>query len=77
MSPMGYIYKLMALAKKNIAFNCKPNEKKCEHILKKHDKTWSIQLHQPIHVVGYYLNPQSRFENNFSSDEEVKQGLAN
>ncbi|KAL6546889.1 hypothetical protein OROMI_022610 [Orobanche minor] len=36
---------------------------------------WTPQLHHPLHVAGYYLNPQLRYEVGFSNCSEVKEGL--
>ncbi|CAN6557378.1 unnamed protein product [Malus baccata var. baccata] len=67
--PMGFIYKLMDAAKEKIASNLNKVEKK--YI----DHRWNDQLHQPLHVVGYYLNPQFQFDDNFSNTDEVRNGL--
>ncbi|XP_028065080.1 uncharacterized protein LOC114268155 [Camellia sinensis] len=72
---MGYIYELMDLAKEKIAFNCGGNVRKYRPIWNTIDARWTPQLHRPIYVAGYYLNPQLRYRDSFSNVEEVKQGL--
>lgn len=42
------------------------------------DRRWGCQLHEPLHVAGRYLNPESSYDNlnlNLESDEEVMKGL--
>lgn len=63
------------LQKKKIANNLGNVEAKYAPIWRRIDNRWSPQLHQPLHATGYYLNPQFRYEENFSNNEEVKRGL--
>ncbi|KAL6509618.1 hypothetical protein OROGR_022928 [Orobanche gracilis] len=72
---MGYIYELMDRAKETIKFNCGGVKKKYMPIWRKIDARWTLQLHHPLHAVGYYLNPQLRYEVGFSNCSEVKEGL--
>ncbi|WKA11308.1 hypothetical protein VitviT2T_028819 [Vitis vinifera] len=72
---MGYIYELMDSAKEKIAFNCRGMERKYGPIWRKIDARWTPQLHRPLHVVGYYLNPQLRYGDKFSNVDEVRKGL--
>jgi hypothetical protein len=72
---MGYIYELMDAAKEKIAFNLQRNLRHYQPIWNKIDARWTPQLHQPLHAAGYYLNPQFRYEENFSNVCEVKKGL--
>ncbi|RVW39067.1 hypothetical protein CK203_084128 [Vitis vinifera] len=58
---MGYIYELMDSTKEKIAFNCGGVERKYGPIWRKIDVRWTLQLHRPLHVAGYYLNPQLRY----------------
>ncbi|XP_059284199.1 uncharacterized protein LOC132037667 [Lycium ferocissimum] len=74
---MGYMYHLMTKAKENIAFNCGNNEKKYGPVWRRIDERWMSQLYRPLHAVGYYLNLQLRFENKFSDEFEIKEGLHN
>ena len=55
---MGNLYDLMNKAKEKISMNCVYNEKKYGPIWKRIDERWTGQLNRPLHVVGYYLNPQ-------------------
>ena len=72
---MGYIYELMDSAKEKIAFNCRGMEMKYDPIWRKIDAKWTPQLHRLLHVAGYYLNPQLRYEDEFSNVDEVRKGL--
>ena len=72
---MDYIYELMSSAKEKIAFNCGGVRRKYSPIWRKIDARWTPQLHQPLHVVGYYVNPQLRFEDKFSNVDELRKGL--
>ncbi|XP_059590557.1 uncharacterized protein LOC132253158 [Vitis vinifera] len=69
---MGYIYELMDSAKENIAFNCGGVERKYDPIWRKIDARWTLQLHQPLHAAGYYLNPQLRYGDKFSNVDEIE-----
>ena len=73
--PMGFIYELMDAAKEKIASNLNKVEKKYMPIWRKIDCRWDDQLHRSLHTVGYYLNPQFRYEDNFSDTDEVRNGL--
>ncbi|XP_068344220.1 uncharacterized protein [Pyrus communis] len=73
--PMGFIYELMDVAKEKIANNLNKVEKKYMPIWRKIDHRWDNQLHQPLHAASYYLNPQFRYEDNFSDTDEVRNGL--
>ncbi|CAL8162039.1 unnamed protein product [Prunus armeniaca] len=72
---MGFIYELMDVAKEKTAFNCGKVERKYKPIWRRIDERWGLQLHQPLHAVGYYLNPQLRYEETFSNGNEVRKGL--
>lgn len=72
---MGYIYKLMDSAKGKIARSFGNVEAKYISIWKRIDARWNPQLHRPLHAAGYYLNPQFRYEDDFTCDEELKEGL--
>ena len=65
----------MDSAKKKIAFNCGCMERKYGPIWRKVDARWTPQLQGPLHEVGYYLNPQLRYEDKFSNVDEVRKGL--
>ena len=57
-TPMGYIYEAMTRAKDTIVRSFNRNEEKYKEIFKIIDKRWEIQLHQPLHVAWYFLNPE-------------------
>lgn len=50
-------------------------EKKNEIIWHIIDCRWTNQLHQPIHVLAYYLNPKCYFSDTFNANEEVMEGV--
>lgn len=72
---MGFIYELMDSAKEKIALNCNNVKKRYAPIWKKIDERWTPQLHRPLHAAGYYLNPQIRYSDKFSTHPEIKNGL--
>ncbi|XP_016191837.1 uncharacterized protein LOC107632684 [Arachis ipaensis] len=39
------------------------------------DARWDKQLFKPLHVAGYYLNPQIHYSPNFKVEYDVKKGL--
>ncbi|RVW78976.1 hypothetical protein CK203_040167 [Vitis vinifera] len=57
-APMGYIYEAMNRAKDTIVRSFNGNEEKYKEIFNIIDKRWEIQLHRPLHAVGYFLNPE-------------------
>ena len=57
------------------AFNCGGIERKYGPIWRKIDARWTLQLHWPLHAVGYYLNPQLCYEDKFSNMDEVRKRL--
>ncbi|XP_039123453.1 uncharacterized protein LOC120260074 [Dioscorea cayenensis subsp. rotundata] len=72
---MGYIYEAMDRAKEQIAqnFNCqKARYERIWHII---DTRWDLQLHRPLHVAGYFLNPKFQYSDSSNADMEVKMGL--
>lgn len=42
------------------AFNL--NSSKCKAVFEIIDKKWECQLHHPLHVAGYYLNPEYYYD---------------
>ena len=47
-----------------------------EPILKIIDERWALQLHRPLHVVAYHLNPLLHYNPDFKAfDPEIKVGL--
>ena len=65
----------MDLVEEKIVLNYGGIEKKYRSIWRTVDVRCTLQLHQPLHVVGYYLNSQLRYENKFSNVDEVRKGL--
>ncbi|XP_042387453.1 uncharacterized protein LOC121979531 [Zingiber officinale] len=75
-SPMGYIYEAMDRAKEAIVASFNNNEEKYRNIFEFIDKRWNIQLHRPLHVAGYFLNPECFYSNpDIENDTEVMKGL--
>lgn len=37
------------------------------------DARWNKQLHRPLHITGYYLNPAIHYEDNFKCKVEIKE----
>lgn len=60
---MVYIYEVMDRAKEAIALSFYHDEDKYNEIYEKFDNKWNIQLHRPLHVVAYYLNPDFYYLN--------------
>ncbi|XP_027915185.1 uncharacterized protein LOC114174548 [Vigna unguiculata] len=55
---MSYIYEAMDRAKEQIAANFKNEESRYKKVWKIIDTRWNLQLHIPLHVAAYYLNPK-------------------
>ncbi|XP_058002223.1 uncharacterized protein LOC110636882 [Hevea brasiliensis] len=76
MPTMGYIYEAMDRAKEAIAKSFDENEEKYRTIFEIIDKRWESQLHRPLHIAGYYLNPEFFYSNEkINEDVEVVTGL--
>lgn len=58
---MGYFYRAMYKARKEIEKRFRRNKLKVEPCLKILDNRWDAQLRKNIHDVGYWLNPSCRF----------------
>ncbi|XP_058187579.1 uncharacterized protein LOC131304373 [Rhododendron vialii] len=54
---MGYIYEAMDRAKETIINTFGGDEDKYKTVFEIIDVRWEVQLHQPLHAAGYYLNP--------------------
>ena len=52
-----YIYEAMNRDKEQIAINL-DNEEMYNKVWKIIDTRWNLQLHRPLHVVAYFLNPK-------------------
>ncbi|XP_059667593.1 uncharacterized protein LOC132313007 isoform X2 [Cornus florida] len=61
--PMGFIYDAMKRAKETIATASRGNEGKYKDIFEIINRRWEIQLHRPLHVAGYILNPEFFYAN--------------
>ena len=48
----------MTRANETIVKSFLGNEEKYKEIFEIIDRRWEIQLHQPLHVAGYFLNPE-------------------
>nr|KYP48249.1 hypothetical protein KK1_030033 [Cajanus cajan] len=53
-----YIYEAVDRAKEKIAQNFQMQESRYKKVWKIIDTGWNLQLHRPLHVVSYYLNPR-------------------
>ncbi|XP_050940902.1 uncharacterized protein LOC127149443 [Cucumis melo] len=74
--PMGYIYEAMDRAEEAIAKSFNNNEEKYKDIFAIIDRRWELQLHRPLHVAGYYLNPSFYYSNpSIQEDDEIVNGL--
>ena len=75
-APMGYIYEAMTRAKETIVKSFLGNEEKYKEIFEIIDRRWEIQLHQPLHVVGYFLNPEVFYDKpELEHDEAIMRQL--
>ncbi|VFQ97712.1 unnamed protein product [Cuscuta campestris] len=73
---MGYIYKAMDRAKEAIAKNFGYQHEKYSRFFDIIDERWEVQLHQPLHAAGHYLNPEYFYSDpNIESNEEVVEGF--
>nr|KYP44042.1 hypothetical protein KK1_034465 [Cajanus cajan] len=74
-SVMGFIYEEMDQAKERIQDSFRGDESSYIPLWEIIDQRWDKQLHRPLHVVGYYLNPILHYAPNFKVDWEVKKGF--
>ena len=75
-APMGYIYEAMTRAMETIVKSFLANEEKYKDIFEIIDKRWEIQLHQPLHAVGYFLNPEVFYDKpKLKHDEAIMRQL--
>ncbi|GMP56541.1 hypothetical protein CsSME_00020983 [Camellia sinensis var. sinensis] len=73
---MGYIYEAMDRAKESIAKSFNEKEEKYKNIFEIIDNRWNIQLHQPLHAAGHFLNPEFFYSNpSIEHDTEIMSGL--
>ncbi|KAL4638941.1 hypothetical protein ACB092_03G182200 [Castanea dentata] len=62
-STMGYIYEAMDQAKEAIEKYFNRREERYREIFEIIDRRWDCQLHRPLHVAGYFLNPKFFYDN--------------
>jgi hypothetical protein len=55
---MGFVYEAMDQAKEAIKEAYGDKTQKYFPLWRKSEERWNKQLHRPLHVVGYYLNPR-------------------
>ncbi|KAF1884233.1 hypothetical protein Lal_00035303 [Lupinus albus] len=72
---MRLIYEAMDQAKENIQSAYNSLEDSYMPLWKIIDDRWDKQLYRPLHVVGYFLNPQLHYAPGFTVDLEVRNGL--
>ena len=68
---MGYTYEAMDRAKKAIIKAFNENEERYSNIFKIIDERWECQLHQPLHAMGHFINPEY-FYFNFKIEKNEK-----
>ncbi|KAE8686406.1 3-hydroxyisobutyryl-CoA hydrolase 1-like [Hibiscus syriacus] len=69
---MAYVYEAMDRAKEAIVNSFNNVENKYKDVFAIIEKRWDCQLHQPLHAVGCYLNPQLFYSNpQIQEDKEV------
>ncbi|XP_058207975.1 uncharacterized protein LOC131321014 [Rhododendron vialii] len=73
----GYIYEAMDRAKETIINTFGGDEDKYKTVFEIIDARWEVQLHQPLHSAGYYLNPAFFYKDGarMKADKEVWKGL--
>ncbi|KAI9109119.1 hypothetical protein K1719_019742 [Acacia pycnantha] len=62
---MGFIYEEIDRAKESIAQAFNNVERGYRPIWDVIDERWDKQLHRPLHLAGYYLNPQFHYLESF------------
>jgi len=73
---MNFTYEVMDRSKEAIQRAFNDNKEKYKDIFVIIDHRWDCQLHHPLHVVGYYLNPRIYYTNpNIDKNVEVEDGL--
>ncbi|KAI3988058.1 hypothetical protein MKX01_011847 [Papaver californicum] len=72
---MGYIYKAIDKAKEQIKKKFKNVKRRYDVYMNIFELRWNTQLHGPLHVAGYFLNPRYQYSPDFVSNIDVKIGL--
>ena len=66
----------MMHAKKTIADSFKGNEYKYKEVFEIIEKRWECQMKHPLHLAGYFLNPQYFYANpDMAFDNQITNGL--
>ncbi|KAI3842174.1 hypothetical protein MKW92_013889 [Papaver armeniacum] len=73
---LGYIYETMKQVKEQIKEEYKDKETKYQPFWTVIDGIWNNQLHKPIHLAAYILNPSLFYCVDFNDDAEIKDGLS-
>lgn len=75
---MGYIYEAMDRAKEAIAKAFNNDRTKYREVYDIIDKRWDVQLHQPLHAAGFFLNPEFFYKDpQAAKTTEIQGGLFN
>ena len=73
---MGYIYAAMLHAKEAIAKSFHGNAEKYKEVFAIIDKRWECQLKHPLHLAGYFLNPEFFYSKpEIEYDKDITEGL--
>ncbi|KAI3928254.1 hypothetical protein MKW98_023855 [Papaver atlanticum] len=72
---MGYIYKAIERAKKQIQINFKNVRSRYIVYTNIIELRWNTQLHGPLHAAGYFLNPRYHYSPNFDANIDIKNGF--
>ncbi|XP_059067752.1 uncharacterized protein LOC131858515 [Cryptomeria japonica] len=74
--PMGYVYEAMDRAKEVIRSELENNKDRYMPLWDIIDRRWDGQMHTPLHVAGYFLNPLLFYKTDFLEiDAEIKRGF--
>ncbi|XP_057865168.1 uncharacterized protein LOC131072895 [Cryptomeria japonica] len=74
--PMGYVYKAMDRAKEVIRSKLENNRDRYMPLWDIIDRRWDGQMHTPLNVARYLLNPPLFYKTDFMEiDAEIKQGF--
>ncbi|XP_061365791.1 uncharacterized protein LOC133309070 [Gastrolobium bilobum] len=73
--PMAFIYEEMHQAKEKIQSVFNGVKKSYMPLWDVIDERWDKQLCRPLHVAGYYLNPQLHYSPGFKANFEVQRGF--
>ena len=68
---MGSLCEVMDKAKEVVRNKYRGESSKFQPIRDIINRSWSNQLHQPIHAVGYFFNPCYRFSSSYTDPNGV------